>query len=86
MKIGSKGQGGVVEGIISLVIIIFVFAVSYPIIETAVNTLQNSAGTTVDLVSAGYLPIMAVIVILSIVYYLRPGRPQEFTGITGYGS
>lgn len=72
-----KGQASVINGMIALIVIIFTFAVSYPILDEAINTLQASAGTTVDIISAGYLPIMAIVLFMAIVSYLRP-RPQEY--------
>jgi len=72
---GRKGQLSV-DNIISLVIIIFVFAVCYPVIDSAINTLQNQAGTSVDLISAAYLPIMAIMVIGAIMFYSRPYYEQ----------
>lgn len=72
-----KGQASVINGMVALIIIIFTFAVSYPILDTAINTLQAEAGTTVDLISAGYLPIMAIVLFIAIVNYLRP-RPNEY--------
>ena len=65
-----------IDGIINIVILLMVFAVTYPLLNDAVNTLQAQAGTTVDLISAMYLPVMAVVIILSIKAYLSPGRPQ----------
>ena len=73
-----KGQAGIIEGLVALVIIIFTFAVTYPVLNTAVNTLQTQAGATVDLISSAYLPIMAIVIFIAIVKYLRPGRPSEF--------
>lgn len=73
----NKGFTSMIEGMVALVIIIFTFAVTYPVLDTAINTLQNSAGTTVDLISAAYLPIMAIVLFIAIVSFLRPGRPTQ---------
>jgi len=78
VRMGQRGITGTIEGMISLIVIIFVFAVSYPIIDDAINTLQASAGPTVDLISAGYLPVMAVVLFISIVTLLRPNRPSQY--------
>lgn len=74
----KKGIGGTIEGMVALIIAIFTFAVSYPVLDQAINTLQASAGTTVDIISAGYLPIMAIILFVAIVRFLQPGRPASY--------
>lgn len=66
-----------IEGMVALVVIIFCFAACYPVIDAAINTLQNSAGTSVDLISSAYLPIMAVIIIIAIVRFLKPGQGNQ---------
>ena len=71
----NKGQG-MIDGIVNIAIMLTVFAVTYPLLETMVNTLQNSAGSTVDLISAMYLPIAAIVIILAIKNYLSPRQPQ----------
>jgi len=65
-----------IDNIISITIILFVFAVTYPVMDQAINLLQGQAGTTVDIISAGYLPIMAVTIILAILFYARPYYQQ----------
>ena len=75
MNMNSKGQG-MIDGIVNIAIMITVFAVTYPLLDTMVNTLQNSAGSTVDLISAMYLPIAAIVIILAIKNYLSPRQPQ----------
>ena len=78
---------GIIEGIVAVAIIIFTFAVALPIIEEAIGLLQNAGNPTIDLISAGYLPIMAIVLFLAITHYLRPGRPpemgQQFAGPQG---
>lgn len=64
-----------IDGIVNIAIMLTVFAVTYPLLDEMVNTLQNSAGTTVDLISAMYLPIAAIVIILAIKNYLSPSRP-----------
>ena len=71
----NKGQG-MIDGIVNIAIMLTVFAVTYPLLETMVNTLQNSAGATVDLISAMYLPVAAIVIILAIKNYLSPRQPQ----------
>ena len=75
MKLGMKGQG-MIDGMVNIAIMLTVFAVTYPLMEEMVNTLQNSAGATVDLISAMYLPIAAIVIILAIKNYLSPNQPQ----------
>ena len=76
----EKGQGNVMEGMVKLIIIITVFAVTYPVMDSMINALQATAGTSVDLISAAYLPIMGVSIILCIAYFLNPARRTP----TGY--
>ena len=71
----NKGQG-MIDGIVNIAIMITMFAVTYPLLDTMVNTLQNSAGATVDLISAMYLPVAAIVIILAIKNYLSPQRPS----------
>jgi len=77
----NKGQG-MIDGIVNIAIMLTVFAVTYPLLDEMVNTLQNSAGATVDLISAMYLPIAAIVIILAIKNYLSPQRPSypEYQG------
>ena len=74
----NKGVTSMIEGMVGLVIIIFTFAVTYPVLDEAINTLQNSAGTTVDLISSAFLPIMAIVLFIAIVKMLQPGRPSQY--------
>ena len=71
----NKGQG-MIDGIVNIAIMLTVFAVTYPLLDSMVNTLQNSAGATVDLISAMYLPVAAIVIILAIKNYLSPRRPE----------
>ena len=71
----KKGQG-MIDGIVQIAIMLTVFAVTYPLLDSMVNTLQNSAGTTVQLISSMYLPVAAIVIILAITNYLSPKRPQ----------
>lgn len=80
VQFGTRGQG-MIEGIINIIIVITVFAVCYPVLDEMVNLLQNSAGDTVDTISAMYLPVMAVVIILAIVTYLKQGTRPDY----GYG-
>lgn len=73
-----KGQTAVIEGLVVVVVIIFTFAAVIPILNDAITLLQNQASPTVDLISAAYLPIMAIIIFLSIIYFLQPGRRSQF--------
>ena len=74
MKFGNKGQG-MIDGMVNIAIMLTVFAVTYPLMAQMVNTLQNQAGSTVDLISAMYLPIAAIVIILAIKNYLSPRQP-----------
>ena len=74
MKFGNKGQG-MIDGMVNIAIMLTVFAVTYPLMAEMINTLQNSAGATVDLISAMYLPIAAIVIILAIKNYLSPRQP-----------
>ena len=74
MKFGNKGQG-MIDGMVNIAIMLTVFAVTYPLMAEMVNTLQNQAGSTVDLISAMYLPIAAIVIILAIKNYLSPRQP-----------
>jgi len=74
----QKGMASMIEGMVGLVVIIFTFAVVYPVLDAAINTLQNTAGTSVDLISSAYLPIMAIVLFIAIVKLLRPDRPTEY--------
>ena len=82
VRMGNKGQqGGMIDGIIQIAIMLTVFAVTYPLLDEMVNTLQNSVGTTVDTISAMYLPIAAIVIILAIKDYLTPRRESySYTG------
>ena len=74
-----------IEGMVAIVIIILTFAITYPIIDDAVNTLQNTAGsTTINMISSLYLPIMALMLIIAVLKYLRPERPSQFDYTGGY--
>lgn len=74
MKFGNKGQG-MIDGMVNIAIMLTVFAVTYPLMEEMVSLLQNQAGSTVDLISAMYLPIAAIVIILAIKNYLSPKQP-----------
>ena len=76
----QKGQTAMMDGMVKLIFILFVFASVYGVLDTAVNLLQDQAGTTVDLISAGYLPLMAVAVFLAISYFLNPRRREPDYG------
>ena len=77
LRTGTRGQG-LIEGIINIAIVITVFAVCYPLLDEMVNLLQANAGDTVDMISAMYLPIMAVVIILSIVTFLKQGTNPNY--------
>lgn len=55
-----------VEGLVSLLVIITAFAVTYPLLDEMVTLLQANAGTTVDLISSAFIPIMAIMIIAAI--------------------
>jgi len=77
LNFGTRGQG-MIDGIVNIAIMITVFAVTYPLLDEMINMLQNNAGTTVDMISAMYLPVMAIVLILAIKNYLTPGREQQY--------
>jgi len=73
----NKGQG-MIDGIVNIAIMLTVFAVTYPLLSDMVNTLQTSAGagSTVTMISAMYLPVAAIVIILAIKNYLSAQRPS----------